>query len=162
MFSGYDTNTAGPISCYQDAFETPGMSPAVAASLNRCCKARRRRCGRGRRRSAFPFLQRFQLHLQAQQISKGKLTLQRPNSEKTPAARPVSVHRFLTTPGRVCASEPRRSVRVSPLSLPKPPDEGTHSSWERVELEHRGRANFWVDRLVPHNEQVRSSQDLVR
>lgn len=94
---------------HHDALETPGMLPAVAAILNRCCW----RCTLVSSCPSPPSLDPAQS--QATLDSCCRRTRHNPNSEKTPPPRPVSVHLFFTAVGRVCTRGMRGelvSVRV--------------------------------------------------
>lgn len=86
-------------------------------------------------------------------------TLHRPNSDKTPPPRPVSVHLFLIALGLVCDRDGTSRLSSSTRGGEKV---GPHLARERVELEHGGRTDFRVDRLVPDNVEVCSPQELVR
>ena len=73
-------STLTPIFPYQDAFWTPGSSPASAFIRNWYCP---------------------KLSLRNDKASKNKRTRHSPNSQITPRPRPLTVHRFLTVVGRV-------------------------------------------------------------
>ena len=69
---------------YQEALDTPGISPAVAANLKRCYV------------HTNPSAPSTQARRERQH------TRHSPNSENTPPPLPVSVHRFFTAVGLVC------------------------------------------------------------
>lgn len=87
------------------------MSPADAASLNRCCT------------------QQVTVSSRPPSPTRHELTRHSPNSENTPPPRPVSVHRFLITVGRVCGRREKENRAGTSADVPPPSQEaGRHTS----------------------------------